>query len=103
MFTTRKMLFGLAAVTLVVGLSSAMADRADAQVFGPYLYHGTGYPVYHGSSIHYDRVYTTTPHYTPGRGWHTDTRSYIVPHYVPGHIDRVHGRHLHYGRRHFGH
>jgi hypothetical protein len=56
------------------------------------LYNG---PIYHAPSVHYDRVYHSVPHWTPGRGWHTHTHSHVVPHYVPGHFDHLHGDHIH--------
>jgi hypothetical protein len=52
-------------------------------------------PVYHAPSMHYDRVYHTVPHWTPGRGLHTHTHIDMVPHFVPGHFDEAHGDHIH--------
>jgi hypothetical protein len=52
--------------------------------------------VYHGPSLHYDRVYHPTySHWTPLRGWHTHGHYDYVPHYTPGHFDYWHGDHLH--------
>ena len=46
-----------------------------------------GSPIYHGPSVHYDRVYHPTRlHWTPGRGLHTHGHFDRVPHFVPGHF-----------------
>jgi len=128
--TTRLLaLLGVAAGALV------FATDADAQVFGRCDYnssygnsygnysnnfggsYGTsGYggvdygrynsaPIYHGPSVHYDRVYhPTTTHWTPRRGVHTHGHYDVVPHYTPGHFDRLHGNHIDLNPRyHHGH
>ena len=53
-------------------------------------------PIYHGPSVHYDKVYhPTSTHWTPWQGWHTHGHYDYVPHYVPGHFDYLHGNHIH--------
>ncbi len=94
MFNSRRLLFGLAAATLVLGLSVTLADQANAQSYGTHLYYGTSYPIYHGPTIYYDRLHTT-PHWTPRRGWHVHTGHY----YVPGYISRVPATRVYVGRR----
>ena len=69
--------------------------------YGSYRSYYSG-PVYHQPSLHYDRVYHATPHYTPWRGWHTHGHYDTVPHYTPGHFDRAHGNHVH-GNPNFHH
>jgi len=75
--------------------------------YGSYGRYGSGYnsgyrsnsyyngPIYHAPSVHYDKVYHSVPHWTPGRGWHSHTHVDAVPHYVPGHFDHLHGDHIH--------
>lgn len=61
-------------------------------------YYGGGYtaPVYHGPSVHYDRVFHPTyTHWTPGGGVHSHGHYDTVPHYTPGHFDTLHNGHVH--------
>jgi len=56
----------------------------------------TSRPIWHGPSVHYDRVYhPTRVHWTPRRGLHTHGHYDYVPHFVPGHYDFLHGNHIH--------
>ena len=82
MFRTRKMLLGLAVVTLVIGLSAAMADRADAQVYRTYVRYGPTAPVYVSPPIPYAPGYLTYPHWTSGSGWYAPTGRYYAPRYI---------------------
>jgi hypothetical protein len=93
---SRRILFGLAAIVAAGAASFATASTAKAE----YGYdRGCGWtrPVYHGPSVHYDRVYhPTRTHWTPQRGWHSPGHY----DYVPGHYDYLHNRHVH-GNRHY--
>jgi len=64
--------------------------------------HGSG-PVYHGPSVHYDRVYHPTGiGFSLFRGIYTTGHYDAVPHYVPGHVDYRHGNHIHGNPRYHG-
>lgn len=116
-------IMGLAAGLVLVGSSVAPAQGFRIERSSPYSSYGSygyssgyGYSgsyggyglgngfgsarIYHGPSVHYDRVYhPTTTHWTPRRGWHTHGHYDLVPHYVPGHFDRIHRDHIHLNPR----
>lgn len=114
-----------AGMLAVAGVLMLMSSTASAQGFGGsgygnysgsrgYSYqgrgqYGAGYrgrpsgPIYHGPSVHYDRVYHPEyQHWTPNRGWHTHGHYDLVPHYTPGHFDTKHRGHVH-GNPHYHH
>lgn len=101
----QRILFSLALIT-VVGAALAYAPNAQAQCgshgssygrasvrFGYGGYSGYGSrsyrtPVYHSSSVHYERLYHQDYlHWTPNRGVHGYGHFDTVRHYVPGHYD----------------
>jgi hypothetical protein len=104
----------LAVAALLMGTNTSQAQYyppTGAQTYPGYAPGGsTGYtpgyaspgysgyrsgPIYHGPSVHYDRVYhADRTHWTPGRGLHTHGHYDAVPHYTPGHFDRSHGGHV---------
>ena len=98
MKTLLKNVFLAAAVVVAFG-ATARADHfhgghSHGGGFGGYGGYKT--PIYHGPSVHYDKVYhPTRTHWTPGRGWHTHGHYDYVPHYVPGHFDTLHNGHIH--------
>ncbi len=104
--TTRSTRIALAAAVVFVGAALLWDSPAYAQHcgngYGSHYggnYGGHGYhrshSVWHGPSVHYDRVYhPTSRHWTPYRGWHTHGHYDYVPHYVPGHFDRWHNGHI---------
>ncbi len=112
MTSTRKILFCL---TLLALIGLAYAPSAQAQCGNSYgggygyshggyghSYGGYGYaaPIYHGPSVHLDRVYHVDRlHWTPRRGVHTHGHYDLIPHYTPGHFDTLHGGHIDYNRR----
>ncbi len=94
----RKVLFGLTLTAFVVGAGMIFAQPAEAARFR------ISGPVWHSSSVHYDRVYHPTHlHWTPSSGWHTHGHYDVVPHFTPGHFDYLHNDHLHFGHGHYGH
>ena len=100
MTTTLKTLSLAAAMILTVG-ATAQADHfhgghSHGGGYGGYGGYGFTSPIWHGSSVHLDRVYhPTRTHWTPSRGWHTHGHFDYVPHYVPGHFDTFHNGHIH--------
>src|SRR5688572_5301283 len=91
------------AASAIVSLGSA--SQAQAGGWGhaghghSHGYYRGGYgsgPIYHGPSLHYDRVYHHEySHWTPRRGWHSHGHYDHVPHYTPGHVDYYHRGHIH--------
>ena len=91
----KRIMLGLAVIVTVGAITLANTSQAKAQ-YGYYRGFGPTGPVYHGPSVHYDRVYhPTRTHWTPYRGLHTHGHFDYVPHYSPGHYDRLHNGHLH--------
>lgn len=94
-----KLKFIAFAAIAVIGLSFA-AQPASAQWgsgYGGYGGYGGGYGGYgsgyggysqggyHSPSMHYDRQFHGSSHWTPFRGYHSHGHYDNVPHYVPGH------------------
>ncbi len=123
MTRTRKTL--LAAVGAAIVLAGGLICITDAQAqcysfspsygygrgsgYGGYGYgynrYGGGYgmsrPIWHGPSVHLDRVYHREySHWTPHRGFHSHGHYDRVPHFVPGHFDFLHGNQIHTNPRH---
>ena len=98
----KRIMLGLAVILTVGAISLANTSQAKAQCGsygGGYGGYGRTASVYHGPSVHYDRVYhPTRTHWTPYRGLHTHGHYDRVRHYVPGHYDRLHNGHLHRNR-----